>query len=195
MALADGTCQDFVYDDCEEITEQTIEVLHNITDTDNCQFFCSTIYNGSCKYFYHDKRQQICQLLSLDANSKWGNCGKTAGPKKPNIGDCESDSSQNSGCWVRMKQRYIANFDSNFLSLFSNQAFKSGWCLFSGSLLDHLNAIDNEEQCQESCQHVPGCDYYVFDKLAKDCELLGSDSRVCDVVGGPPTPDYKASCS
>ena len=54
--------------------------------------------------------------------------------------------------------------------------------MFEGNLMEHLNQITDEQTCQLACQHVPGCTYYIFDNTDKDCQLLDSDSRQCDLI-------------
>ena len=56
--------------------------------------------------------------------------------------------------------------------------------MFEGNLLEHLNQIKDEATCQMACQHVPACKYYVWDKDQKDCQLLDSGDRTCDMVKG-----------
>ena len=54
--------------------------------------------------------------------------------------------------------------------------------MFEGNLMEHLNDIKDEATCQLACLHVPGCKYYIYDKDEKDCELMDSDSRQCDLI-------------
>ena len=56
--------------------------------------------------------------------------------------------------------------------------------MFEGNLLEHLNMIKDESTCQLACQHVDACKYYVYDNVQKDCQLLDSDERSCDMVKG-----------
>ena len=86
------------------------------------------------------------------------------------------------------------SLEQNMLSLnvaFEFQDFKQGYCLFEGNLLDHLNFVPEETMCQMACQHISGCQYYVFDKNLKDCMLLDSESRHCDLIRGKKdSPNY-----
>ena len=41
-----------------------------------------------------------------------------------------------------------------------------------------------------ACEHLPNCDYFVYDKDSQDCELLNAPTRKCDILRGPPTPSY-----
>ena len=71
------------------------------------------------------------------------------------------------------------------------QAFKDGYCMFEGNLLEHLNSIPDEKICQLACEHIPSCQYYVYDKILKDCQLLDSDKRQCDLIrGSKASPDF-----
>ena len=56
--------------------------------------------------------------------------------------------------------------------------------MFEGNLLEHLNYIQSEAICQLACQHVPNCQYYIYDVVMQDCQLLDSNSRQCDLIRG-----------
>ena len=64
--------------------------------------------------------------------------------------------------------------------------------MFEGSLLEHLSLITDEDICQAACQHVPACQYYIYDTNTKDCQLLDSSNRQCDLIRGSRNgPDYR----
>ena len=56
--------------------------------------------------------------------------------------------------------------------------------MFEGNLLEHLNSIPSEDTCQLACNHVPSCQYYIWDNVQNDCQLLDSDARQCDMIKG-----------
>ena len=57
-----------------------------------------------------------------------------------------------------------------------------------------MNDITNENTCQEVCQHIGACQYFVYDTKPRDCALYDSGDKDCDVMGGPPTPNYDEAC-
>ena len=46
-------------------------------------------------------------------------------------------------------------------------------------------------ECQLACEHLPKCEYFVYDKDSGDCELLNAPKRTCDILRGPHTPNYE----
>ena len=68
------------------------------------------------------------------------------------------------------------------INSFSVQGYRQGYCMFEGNLMEHLNKIKDERTCQLACQNVPGCKYYIYDIDTKDCQLLDSSSRNCDLI-------------
>ncbi len=43
---------------------------------------------------------------------------------------------------------------------------------------------------QFACLFVPTCNYFLYDVDLTDCELFDSEKRDCDLLRGPPKPDY-----
>ena len=101
LVSSQGTCKDFAYDECKEVKDQTFESVHNIT-VEDCQFYCNTIYDGTCKYFYHDNKQKICLLLNTTGENLWTDCNKASGPKTPDVESCITHGSDYTPCWVRI---------------------------------------------------------------------------------------------
>jgi len=171
-------CQDFLVDQCSpaEDNDPQVEVVHNV-DVNDCDFYCNTIYKDQCKFYIQDLKQKICELWKIEATEYRAKCTKHEGPKgdatKVNVAKC------------------ITNPDT-FGKATDCQGVKQASCMFEGNLLDHLNDIMSEEICQQACQHVPGCKYYVWDSSTAnpsgkpptggDCELLDSGERQCDMI-------------
>ena len=74
--------------------------------------------------------------------------------------------------------------------LYLSQNFREGRCRYQGHLLEHLDNCKNAEVCQTACRVLTKCEYFNYDMQLKDCELITSTSRNCDLVRGPPEPDY-----
>ena len=74
-----------------------------------------------------------------------------------------------------------SNFNNHYDCIFV-QGYRQGYCMFEGNLMEHLNEIKDEQTCQLACQNVPGCKYYIYDIDIKDCQLLNSSSRNCDLI-------------
>merc|ERR1719187_2393036 len=169
-------CTAFLVDQCKKGDENNpqVEVIHNANATD-CSWYCNTAYADKCKFFVSDEAQNLCEIWIVKPADYNKGCSKHAGPRgddKTNVKTCVTNSP--------------------FAAAHDCQGVKQGSCMFEGNLLDHLNDITSEDICQQACQHVPGCKYYVFDSskvnptskppVGGDCELLDSDSRQCDLV-------------
>merc|ERR550517_2023962 len=167
-------CTDYLVDQCSHPSKDTpqVEVIHNVT-MNNCQFFCNDIYGANCTFFIADQRQNICDIWTIKPEDYEKDCVKHEGPvgKDKDLDKCKNNVK-----------------DCN--------AFREGYCMFEGNLLEHLNSIKDEETCQLACQHVPSCKYYIYDNKQNDCQLLDSDSRQCDLVKGikGATKDYDTEC-
>jgi len=162
LAAPDIDCTDYLVDQCFHPSQDSpqVEVLHNVT-MDDCQFFCNEIYKDNCTFFISDKRQNLCEIWTIAAGDYEKDCVKHEGPvgKEGDLAICKDNTK-----------------DCN--------AFREGYCMFEGNLLEHLNSIMNEETCQLACQHVRSCQYYVWDSVQHDCQLLDSDAKQCDMVKG-----------
>ena len=49
----------------------------------------------------------------------------------------------------------------------------------------------NVEMCQQIAIAKEAA-YYIYNKDEKNCALYSSKDRTCDLIFGPPTPDYDA---
>ena len=65
------------------------------------------------------------------------------------------------------------------------------FCRYEGDLLEHLENIETPAHCQTACNHMPRCNYFLYDHDKDDCELVDSDVRHCDVMVGPPEPSIE----
>ena len=90
--------------------------------------------------------------------------------------------------YIISMQFQITFLDIVFLNW--NQNFREGRCRYSGSLLEHLDHIASPENCQHACKLLKPCKYFNYDKTLKDCELLGSANRNCDLIRGPRHPSF-----
>ena len=69
--------------------------------------------------------------------------------------------------------------------------------MFEGNLIERLNDIEDEYACQLACKYVAGCKYYIYDTSDKDCQMLDSSRRQCDlikVVAGDGGQPYDEKC-
>ena len=71
-------------------------------DTEDCQYMCSEIYLGVCKYFLHDIKMQICYILhSTDIDT----CNRISGGITTNIENCVEtfeDDNESISCLVSL---------------------------------------------------------------------------------------------
>ena len=168
-----------------------VAVIHN-TDPGKCQSYCDIVQSNNCTFFIFDMRQNSCEIWTISKEDYEKNCIKREGPVNPNRND-KSCSKLANPCVVSV------NFPIFWLchlcqlaTLISLQDFKEGSCMFEGSLLEHLSLITDEDSCQAACQHVPACQYYIYDTNTKDCQLLDSSNRQCDLIRGSRNgPDYR----
>ena len=69
---------------------------------------------------------------------------------------------------------------------------RAGYCIFQGRVVEQLNYIKTETICQQACQHIPFCKYYIWDSSTQDCKLLDSAERPCDLVRLPVGAEVKS---
>lgn len=82
----DGTCRDFVESQCTIQEDNIFETVHT-ANIDECQFFCHVVYTAEqCKFFYFDKKENICNILKTD--TAFSECLVFAGPDKPSVEEC-----------------------------------------------------------------------------------------------------------
>lgn len=56
--------------------------------------------------------------------------------------------------------------------------------------MEHLDNCASAHDCQRACQLLGLCKYFNYDKVLRDCELLGATTRNCDLIHGPPHPRF-----
>merc|ERR1712142_516810 len=153
-------CGEFVVDQCYNgnSTDQfPFETRYN-TNIEFCQYLCTHTYVKVCQFMISDRRQNKCQVWKANLETYEQTCTIVGGPKPsaiPKTTKCETDECSK---------------------------FKNEYCIFEGNVLDHFNLIDNEQTCADVCNHVDECQYYVYDKATKDCELRDSPKFNCDIL-------------
>ena len=80
-------CNSYSFDQCLINGKDVIEEVHN-TSPDQCQFFCSNIYKGSCSFFMLKEDSHDCLLFNITLNSFLLNCEEIGGPLEPSIQEC-----------------------------------------------------------------------------------------------------------
>ena len=68
--------------------------------------------------------------------------------------------------------------------------FKEHLCTYTGNIISIEANVSNEKQCQETCRGDPTCIFFMYDFDSKDCQLIDSYERECDMIRGTPRPDY-----
>ena len=66
-------------------------------------------------------------------------------------------------------------------------------CQYEGETLTILHNVSNSETCQSSCKEHSECQFFVYDSALKECELLDTGDRNCEMIRGTPSPDF-AKC-
>ena len=64
-------------------------------------------------------------------------------------------------------------------------------CRYEGRTLIILQSVSNAEDCQLKCKNHSECQFFVYDSDTKECELLDSGKRKCEMVRGTPSPDFE----
>ena len=62
--------------------------------------------------------------------------------------------------------------------------------MFRGKLVANLNSVNDTQTCQQACTMVEDCIHFVYDIETKDCQLLDSEVKECDVIIGLQVPNY-----
>ena len=132
-------------------------------------------------------------------------CDRLGGTKYPDLGTCPAFVNEVENCnvsyWFNLFNRsYYRCILYTLLSLLyrehsfievSFQNFREGKCRYSGYVLEHLDNCRSAEICQLACQWLDMCRYFSYRKSLKDCELLTTPRRKCDIIRGPPFPDFQ----
>ena len=86
----------------------------------------------------------------------------------------------------------MINYSNCTSDLFQN--FRQDYCRFDFSLLENLEDIETLSECQEACEYISNCSYFVYDNPNKICKLntMESSRRICDIIHGTPEPDFNA---
>jgi hypothetical protein len=63
-----------------------------------------------------------------------------------------------------------------------------GVCHYTGKILEHLDSLQTEDQCQLACLFHRDCQYFIYNHDINECELLDKGERNCSVIKGPPSP-------
>ena len=51
--------------------------------------------------------------------------------------------------------------------------------------------MPNAETCQLECVEHSQCQFFFYDSDSKNCELLNSGKRDCEMIRGTPSPDFE----
>jgi len=167
-------CSSFAESKCSFNDDIIIETVDEVTSIDMCQFYCSIIYSDVCEYFVFDRKLETCDVMKT---SEMETCVKNSGGNKPNATSCG--------------RVFIDGiYEHECLN------FREGLCTYEGDRLEALDNIPSMEVCQMACQHysldpATTCRFFVYDSETKNCELLNSGERDCDIVRGTPQPDFE----
>ena len=58
-------------------------------------------------------------------------------------------------------------------------------CDYESQVINTLDNVRSEEQCQMMCSEELDCHYYLFDSVTRKCESLASSKRSCDLLMAP----------
>ena len=65
-----------------------IEEIKEVRNTQECQFYCRSVYGETCKYFTHHTKTKTCYIFNtFDIDY---HCAQNSGGKLPNVKTCDS---------------------------------------------------------------------------------------------------------
>ena len=70
---------------------------------------------------------------------------------------------------------------------YSNNFILKYYCHI-GYRVDNLQFIRDKEICQKACNFNDDCDFFLYDKVQQNCELIHGQEVKCDLMIGPPDP-------
>ena len=82
--------------------------IGQVSDAQNCQTSCRTLYNGTCEYFMFDRTTNDCLIFSGSMNDLQNDCREVGYAKEPNHASCDTvlPSDSSNGCYVSMSSVY-----------------------------------------------------------------------------------------
>ncbi len=83
-------CQAFTIDKCTFEEDGLLETLKDVFEDKICQQFCQIIYGQSCKFFVHDRKQNVCKIFDQSLDTFLQTCKKVGGPREPDLETCKS---------------------------------------------------------------------------------------------------------
>ena len=71
------------------------------------------------------------------------------------------------------------------------KAFIESECNYKGDFLNGYPDIASADMCQEICARSAHCDYFLYNQVNKNCDMLDSRVRECRILMGPPQPSWQ----
>jgi len=160
--LSASDCQDFTMSSCTYDKNSIIKDTSTSNEEDCQEGFCNGLYQGECTYYVYEPETKSCKLFKDDMTTLFETCNTIGGPKEPEVDDCNDSEDP---C----------------------KMFLDGECTYSEEL-EKDEKVDSVEECQVYCVLRDGCQYFVYDKEAKECTLYEQSPSECTELRGPPTP-------
>ena len=85
-------CHDFIVDKCSFDGEEGVYETVKDVSAEICQIFCSDIFYEHCKFFIHDRKQNVCLIMEESYEAFVKSCIKVGGPKEPAVQSCETST-------------------------------------------------------------------------------------------------------
>jgi len=162
-------CFDITLDSC--IGDPPFQSLR-LASEENCQQYCRQVFPNICTFFIYDRQQGVCQLFDYDSQEYADSCDIIAATPIPSLTECQESQED---CLK----------------------FTEGYCMYNGYLMENLGNITSALACQFACliyDQFPGCNYFSYNAVRENCQLLSSSVRTCDLIRGPPNPTFE-ECS
>ena len=178
-------CSQITLDECEE--GLPFETLRNI-DPETCQtLFCNEIFAGRCTFFIFDHVHKKCQLYETPIASYAQTCDGIGAPRGIDFTACKESTDP---CNVSKSIYAITSYNSYFITF---QRFREGYCRYE-DLSENVEGVTTADLCNKACTgDAENCEYFLFKNLTNgktNCEFTNSRNHGCDLLRGPPTPDF-----
>lgn len=157
----------------EEAVDQVVK-LTNIESLEDCQLYCSFVYDENCQFFTYYQSSNLCFIYNIDMNDYIEASTYSGGPKESTRQEC-ADS--NNPC----------------------SAFLHESCTLEGVIGKPLTNVKDEASCKQRCKLDKDCKLYKYNRSGvhvTECTLYSSDNLKCKgLIGDKTAGKFEPQCA